>query len=186
LANFTKNRTQKLIIEAFLELISEKNFSSISINDICERSMIHRSTFYRHFTDKYELFNLVVLQINQTLIEQIEQIEQNSELIIEALINFIDENRPLFLSIMNSNESEELHHQIVKTASQIMMRDAFLQDHHGYVMNDTLSISIRSAVYPEMKSAFIVNGFLGIIKIWLARETPYTKEELSEVLHSFL
>lgn len=180
MANFTKNRTQKLIIEAFLELISEKNFSTISINDICERSMIHRSTFYRHYTDKYELFNLVVLQINQTLIEQF---EENSELIIEALINFIDENRPLFLSIMNS---EELHHQIVKTASQIMMRDAFLQDHHGYVMNDTLSISIRTAVYPEMKSTFIVNGFLGIIKIWLAQETPYTKEELSKLLHSFL
>ncbi len=48
-------RTRALIEEAFLSILSEKSFPSISVQDITERAGVNRTTFYLHFTDKYEL-----------------------------------------------------------------------------------------------------------------------------------
>jgi AcrR family transcriptional regulator len=49
-------RTRKLLQDALLELLAEKNFDAITVQDIAERSTINRATFYAHFVDKYDLF----------------------------------------------------------------------------------------------------------------------------------
>ena len=48
-------RTQKLLWEALIELMAQQDFESISVKDICERAMVHRTTFYKHYEDKYDL-----------------------------------------------------------------------------------------------------------------------------------
>jgi AcrR family transcriptional regulator len=48
-------RTRKLLQKAFLELTVEKGFAALTVQDITERAMVNRSTFYRHYLDKYEL-----------------------------------------------------------------------------------------------------------------------------------
>lgn len=50
-------RTRKLLWEALMGLIAEHDFESITVNNICDRAMIHRTTFYNHYEDKYDLFN---------------------------------------------------------------------------------------------------------------------------------
>ena len=50
-------RTRKLIQEAFAELLMEKRFQAISVQDITDRATINRATFYTHFIDKYELLD---------------------------------------------------------------------------------------------------------------------------------
>ena len=50
-------RTRQMIEQAFLELIKEKGFQSISVQDITERAGINRATFYAHFTDKFDLLD---------------------------------------------------------------------------------------------------------------------------------
>lgn len=48
-------RTQKLLWEALMALLEEQDFEAISVKDICDRAMIHRTTFYKHYEDKYDL-----------------------------------------------------------------------------------------------------------------------------------
>lgn len=50
-------RTHKLLWEALFELMtqSKQKYSSITINQICNRAMVHRTTFYQHFEDKNAL-----------------------------------------------------------------------------------------------------------------------------------
>lgn len=48
-------RTRKLLVEAFISLMAEKNFDEIVVQDITERATVNRSTFYAHFVDKYAL-----------------------------------------------------------------------------------------------------------------------------------
>lgn len=50
-------RTRKLIQEAFAELLMEKRFQAISIQDITDRATVNRATFYTHFIDKYDLLD---------------------------------------------------------------------------------------------------------------------------------
>jgi len=49
-------RTRMMIEKAFFELLQERDFQSITVQDIADRAMVNRATFYDHFTDKYMLF----------------------------------------------------------------------------------------------------------------------------------
>ncbi|GAA0351555.1 TetR family transcriptional regulator [Bacillus horti] len=53
-------RTRKYIQKAFTDLLAEKDFEDISIQDIMERAELNRATFYNHFQDKYELLELTM------------------------------------------------------------------------------------------------------------------------------
>jgi AcrR family transcriptional regulator len=48
-------RTRSLIQQAFSELLAEKGFGAITVQDITERAGIHRATFYAHYPDKFAL-----------------------------------------------------------------------------------------------------------------------------------
>lgn len=50
-------RTRKLIFMGFKELLSKESFSKITVNEIADQALIHRSTFYTHFDDKYDLLS---------------------------------------------------------------------------------------------------------------------------------
>lgn len=53
-------RSRQALVEAFGELLEEKNFQEISVYQISERADLNRGTFYAHFSDKYELLELVI------------------------------------------------------------------------------------------------------------------------------
>jgi len=48
-------RTRKVLVHALGELLTEKRFSAITVQDIAERAEVNRVTFYGHFPDKYAI-----------------------------------------------------------------------------------------------------------------------------------
>lgn len=48
-------RTRKLLKSALIELAIEKGFAAVTVQDIADRAMVNRATFYRHYLDKYDL-----------------------------------------------------------------------------------------------------------------------------------
>ena len=50
-------RTRQLLQQALLELVQEKSFASITVQDIAERATVNRATLYAHFEDKYHLLD---------------------------------------------------------------------------------------------------------------------------------
>lgn len=50
-------RTRGLILKSFDSLLAEKNFESVSVQDITDKAQINRATFYAHFQDKYALLD---------------------------------------------------------------------------------------------------------------------------------
>lgn len=47
-----QRKTREAIFKAFTELVSEKDFNSITVGEIIERADIGRATFYSHFETK--------------------------------------------------------------------------------------------------------------------------------------
>ena len=60
-------RTYKLLKDSLLQLLSQKSFDSIRVNDICDLAMVHRTTFYSHFNDKYELLDYVIKETEKDI-----------------------------------------------------------------------------------------------------------------------
>jgi AcrR family transcriptional regulator len=53
-------RTRQMLFQAFQELLMEKSFDTISVQDVAERSTVNRATFYDHFTDKFALLEAMI------------------------------------------------------------------------------------------------------------------------------
>ena len=41
-----QRRTKKFLVQALLELMEERPLRDLSVVDICDRAMVHRTTFY--------------------------------------------------------------------------------------------------------------------------------------------
>ena len=54
-----------------MELMKDQTFEEIKVSDICNKSMINRSTFYDHFNDKYELLQSLMEDLKEELEEKI-------------------------------------------------------------------------------------------------------------------
>ena len=46
-------RTKKALFVAFLQLLNEKQFDEITVNELCDVAGIRRATFYKHYSDKF-------------------------------------------------------------------------------------------------------------------------------------
>lgn len=63
-------RTHKLLWEALMAELSERPFEAITVKDICERAMVHRTTFYKHYEDKYALLERGMRQMYDALVAE--------------------------------------------------------------------------------------------------------------------
>ena len=86
-------RTRKLLQQALIEGAIEKGFAALTVRDITERAMVNRSTFYRHYLDKYDLLEQHLNEIyemleeggvigegrNAGLVELLKQIQQSPD-----------------------------------------------------------------------------------------------------------
>lgn len=52
-------KTNLNIRNAFIQLLNEKSFDSITVQNILDRALINRSTFYKHYSDKYDLLESI-------------------------------------------------------------------------------------------------------------------------------
>jgi AcrR family transcriptional regulator len=87
-------RTRKLLLDAFTDLLAERNFHAISVQDIAERATVNRATFYAHFVDKYALLDhLVREQFREALAARGLAVApftaDNFRLLIETVLEFV-------------------------------------------------------------------------------------------------
>ncbi|MEQ6364479.1 TetR/AcrR family transcriptional regulator [Lactiplantibacillus plantarum] len=52
MANQKNQRMQATILLAYENLLSDKPFRKITVQDISDAALVHRSTFYKHFQDQ--------------------------------------------------------------------------------------------------------------------------------------
>lgn len=85
-------RTQKLLTMALKELLSEEGnlFSNITINEICDKAMVHRTTFYKHFEDKFALLHSTLTWVLQDYLQM--KIEDRLRHPLQSLSRVILEN----------------------------------------------------------------------------------------------
>lgn len=53
-------KTERLIKNTFIDLLTQKECSKITIKEICNTALISKSTFYDHYEDKYDLLQTMI------------------------------------------------------------------------------------------------------------------------------
>jgi AcrR family transcriptional regulator len=70
-ADLRVRRTHKLLWEALMALMAERAFEEITVKEICDQAMVHRTTFYKHYEDKYALLEQGMRQMYDALVAEV-------------------------------------------------------------------------------------------------------------------
>ncbi len=161
--DFRIEKTYLFLRKAFTELLNEKRFEDFTVNELCERAMIRRTTFYKHFADKYEYFAFYVKEIASDFRKQIPEEVRNDDLhthilhMSRALLRFMNQHKKLVDHVLDSNMYPILQDSLFETIMQDVL-DILQNTNAAQNMTDH-----------QMKSvaAFYSGGLLSTIRMWL-------------------
>ena len=102
-------RTKKALFDAFMQLLSEKSFDSITVNELCDTAGIRRATFYKHYADKFD-FLTAYTGLLRSRFDQFVWVNTSTGLTPEYytayakhLLHFIKENHVAMSNLCKSN-----------------------------------------------------------------------------------
>ena len=98
-------KTDRNIRESFLRLLRSKNFESITVQNILDEALINRTTFYSHFSSKYELAEKIaedlLAKFDKALAIRFEAGEKNTDIYeqLDEIGRILKEDREAVLAV---------------------------------------------------------------------------------------
>lgn len=86
---------------AFLQLVEEKNFSKITVNDIVEKAGVHRNTFYYHYQSIPAMLGVICQKMVEKMFVVYRDVQSPSDCIL-PLVRYSREHRMALLHVYDS------------------------------------------------------------------------------------
>ncbi|MGM9606219.1 MAG: TetR/AcrR family transcriptional regulator [Oscillospiraceae bacterium] len=175
-------RTYLLLHNAFTDLLEEKRFEEVTVNELCERAMIRRTTFYKHFADKYEYFAFYMKELCASFQDQLPPDVAGDEL------------NPYFLSMCRELlRFISRHEKLIRNVADSTVFPVVLDILSEQIADDVLRVQRRmkktetvDKLRMEGLAAFYSGGLLNVLRLWLKLGTPIDEERLIQVISGFL
>jgi len=161
-------RTRHLLSAALVELIREKDYSTITVSDIIDRANVGRSTFYAHYRDKDDLFVGELDRVIEVLSQHIPNQEEIPFFPSLGLFRHVGEEYELYKSLLWGSGIDLLIKHLQKSLSK-RIEQGFQES--GKEINIPLPIL----------ASFIAGSFLTLLKWWLENKMIYSPEEMDEI-----
>lgn len=169
--HYTTERTRRQIIQSFIHVLQTKRFSSITIKDICDDALIHRTTFYRYYEDKYSQLRDFIYHLSEEIISRNKKSNTDT---FRFLVDYVEDHFVLFENTLLGSEGHIFFKSMVKIASDIMRE-------HSKTGDDPISTKINQSKYPDVMCELYAVAFMTILQNWVSKEYNYEKEELFEI-----
>lgn len=85
-------KTRRKIIKALLEILDSRPLDSVTIQEICDKADVHRTTFYKHFGSIFDVINAMSEEITEALADVLDVLE-SKEIWFDFLADFITNYR---------------------------------------------------------------------------------------------
>ena len=103
--------TEAAIQDAFLKLLSEQPFDKITVTQLVEECQITRRTFYYHYSDLYELLDIILRRETERALDEFETTGSWEECMITAS-RFAREHKRAVYHIYTSSHRLELEKHV--------------------------------------------------------------------------
>lgn len=186
-------RTQKMLQEALIDLISERSLESISVSDIAERAMVNRATFYRHYHDKDALMEKIFAGVVEQMVARIGQPGRPVTLRDASdppahwvkLFEHIGQNHRLYEAMLGPRGNPAL---VARLREQIMVigRERLGARERVRAKHNVASQSTARVDVPvDFVTVCVANTLLGAITWWLDTGRVYTPEQMATWISRF-
>ena len=168
-------RTRQLLEDALIDLILEKGYDKITVQNIVDQANVGRSTFYSHFLDKDELM------------------EKSVELMMEEFgSHFLPSNdgdaQEVMIPSLALFRHTQTHPQLYKAmlgggAIEIVIkaiRDGLIDHARAYFEREERA-GKRLGVPMEILTTHLAGSLLTLLTWWLDNDMPYPPEQMNEM-----
>ena len=175
------DRMKTLLINTFFSCLEKEDFSTVTVGKLAEKAQINRSTFYRHFEDKYRLRDHVVDSVIADFVDNLEvdflnldiqKSKQYSKTLQHSLEHIYEKKRELEIlwnqKLLGRNVFEEM---IDGGVGKIV--DSILQNP---------SITDEKKQYAEWYARLLLNNMLVSIRWWFLNSDKVNAAKMTEMM----
>ena len=155
-------RTRKLLQNALSELILEKGYEKVTVQDVIDHANVGRSTFYAHF----ESLDQLLLSGFEPLRAQFEDFLSGAE---------FDHESPWALSLT-------MFQQVQKQKGGYITLTHVQKYLYGYLL-DHLKSSLpqrNKNIPPELLAHYVASSFIAMLTWWIDNNYPLSAEKINE------
>ena len=166
-------KTKEIIIDAFWQLLEEKPFNKITVQNIVERCHLNRNTFYYHFQDIPNLAEYTVKSWADQIIQNNYEFGSPMTCLV-PLIEECNQHKKAFQHLYNSSQKDEFITYMNHVALHIVKM--FMKQSSHYVL--------RSEQEKETLLHFYKCLMIGILIDWLEAQGDYDlKPFVEQIFH---
>jgi len=174
-------RTKSLILGATLQLLLEKSYESITIQNIIDKANISRATFYNHFENKEDLLIRGIANIPYHHEKPTPDIH-STPIRGDVKLSWAD-------PFQHAQQNQQLHEVMYRRSFDNPILERLKKHFYGRIETAlTKSLDARKFKKDELTifTHFLTGGVLAVIRWWQENKQPYTVEEMDEILQNIV
>ena len=165
-------RTRRLVNTAMLELLFERHYETITVQDILDRAGIGRSTFYTHFFDKEDVLSSIAEQMLEMFSQQLSQRKEGEAIApVLELFEHVRQHEQYFRAMLRGHTGE-VFWEVAQAALSKTIEQAL-----STIYAENASPAISWAVIVQ----YLTGALLALLKWWLKAEMPYPPEQMEKI-----
>lgn len=175
-------RTRQLLRDALMELILERGYDSIVIQDITDRANLGRATFYLHYRDKEDLLFDSLEQVFNELVKRIRDLQTQpgstgTDPASLMMFEHAAENNVLYTVMLSARAVPTLQRRVRDYIAEVVrMRALALQP----------GLDKDPSVPLNLISNYAAGAMLGLVTWWLENDMPYPPDYMAEMLERLI
>jgi AcrR family transcriptional regulator len=168
-------KSQEAIKKAVIELMSEKDFDDITIQDISDSANVGRGTIYAHYVDKFDLLDkLIKTHINQ--LREIFVSTSEMDFIGGTLIclQYFESNYLFFSTMLSSKGTPSFRRRFLEFLIEEGMKDVDI------ITGKNIGLS------QDVIVQFFGTAYVGVVEWWILNGMPYPPHVMAEQVGTLL
>lgn len=176
--NLRVRRTRKLLREAFIELIEERGFEALTVEELTSRAMVSRAAFYRNYQDKYDLLEQIFEEAMSALLNDVGELGRVHP--PESWVKFFEhiaQYERFYRTLLGKKGSSWFVRKMRASLTNLITDLATVHGHftHNLEAPGTPIHAFSSEFVPNIVSTM----FVETITWWLEQGRPCTPEEIA-------
>lgn len=172
-------RSRRMIRQAFVELMQEKDIEKITVTDIITRADLNRGTFYAHYQDTRAVIEQIENEIIDKMLEFLGELRyksffQNPRPLLLKVARYLEEDLEFYRILINSKGSEQFLVKLKSIFVTHMLTDTDIPDS----LKKTSQFIIRAHLF--------AGGIVNVYQAWFRGEMDYSFNEISLVVSKII
>lgn len=168
-------KSQEALKKAVLELMTEKSFDDITIQDISDRANVSRGTLYLHYMDKYDLLDkLIEAHIDELRAICVTAAEMNFIDSTLLCTEYLDRNYSFFSTMLASKGAPYFQKRYL---------DFLIEEFQNEV---NVTSSKNQELNQDVLVRFVASAYEGVVEWWIKKGRPFPHEVLAKELGELL